>query len=357
MFSMMERLTTAQRRHLPKSAFALPDRRALPLTDGDGNLDPHHIANAAARLSMMKNDLAVTEREYERAHERIRRAACKVGMDATCLAENPLSTGQKVAIGVGAGVVVLGGILLATRSAAAAPPASGGAAPPAPPAQPPPPSSTTVPTPNLPAMPLPAPAPAPGPTTPGAPLQTDPVTDPSLVSFAQEVLVQVAGLQDASGKPLVTDAYGQNIWFAPSNVDGNPRSDVFRLALAGFQAYWNRWNGPQLRTDGTLDYVTLAYMIAALALRGVTPQTPSMPAPTSAPIVTMAQIALARVIGLSQAINPNAPIPNWDAAQVDGNPQNALFLNALDAFQTGEHIPRTHSLDWLTWAMLMPYAN
>jgi hypothetical protein len=74
----MARLTAAQRRRLPASAYALPERRphhgSLPLTDARGRLDHGHIVSAAARLSMMRNRGSVTPAEYRRARARIDRA-------------------------------------------------------------------------------------------------------------------------------------------------------------------------------------------------------------------------------------------------------------------------------------------
>jgi hypothetical protein len=91
----MSHLTYVDRSKLPDSAFALPERRhggrgGLPLTNKHGHLDPKHIGNAAARLSMMVNRGSVTRGEAQRAHARIRAAACKVGMPTTC------ATGERV---------------------------------------------------------------------------------------------------------------------------------------------------------------------------------------------------------------------------------------------------------------------
>jgi hypothetical protein len=86
-----DRLSYQQRSHLPNSAFALPEKRrrgkgGLPLTDERGRLDPGHIRNAAARLSMMRHMGTVTPEQYRRARRRIISAACKTGVERTCLA-------------------------------------------------------------------------------------------------------------------------------------------------------------------------------------------------------------------------------------------------------------------------------
>jgi hypothetical protein len=69
-----DRLTYARRKNLPNSAFALPERRELPLIDSE------HIRNAAARLSMMRNEGHVTRAEYEAAHRRIVSAGKRHGI-------------------------------------------------------------------------------------------------------------------------------------------------------------------------------------------------------------------------------------------------------------------------------------
>lgn len=86
------RLTYGQRKHLPDSAFALPELRrdgkgGLPLTDARGQLDPRHVANAAARLAQMKKRGTVTPEQWRRARRKIIRAACAVGVEQTCQSE------------------------------------------------------------------------------------------------------------------------------------------------------------------------------------------------------------------------------------------------------------------------------
>lgn len=86
-----DRLSYRERAHLPDSAFALPEKRrrgkgGLPLTDERGRLDPRHIRNAAARLSMMRHMRTVTPDQYRRAKRRITAAACKTGVEKTCRA-------------------------------------------------------------------------------------------------------------------------------------------------------------------------------------------------------------------------------------------------------------------------------
>lgn len=76
----MARLTSQQRRHLPDSAFALPYRRKLPLTDARGRLDRKHIGNAAARLSMMRRRRTISPSDYMTAHRAIARAERQTGM-------------------------------------------------------------------------------------------------------------------------------------------------------------------------------------------------------------------------------------------------------------------------------------
>jgi hypothetical protein len=77
------RISSAQRAKLPARAFALPEKRALPLTDSSGkHLDAKHIRAAAARLSMMRNLGHVSKSEAARAHKRIELAAKKVGIAA-----------------------------------------------------------------------------------------------------------------------------------------------------------------------------------------------------------------------------------------------------------------------------------
>lgn len=47
----MAKITSKQRAALPASAFALPKQRKYPVTDGEGNPDPEHAANAKARAA------------------------------------------------------------------------------------------------------------------------------------------------------------------------------------------------------------------------------------------------------------------------------------------------------------------
>ena len=74
------RLTYDERKKLPASAFALPKRRELPLTNGKGELDPKYVDNAAARLSMMDHEGHVTKAEKESAHKKIEAAKKKLGL-------------------------------------------------------------------------------------------------------------------------------------------------------------------------------------------------------------------------------------------------------------------------------------
>jgi hypothetical protein len=71
-----KRLTAAQRRNLPRSAFALPDRDPpdLPLDKCS------RVANAPARLSMMRHKHHVTKREYQQAARRILHASRRCGI-------------------------------------------------------------------------------------------------------------------------------------------------------------------------------------------------------------------------------------------------------------------------------------
>jgi DNA repair protein RadC len=77
------RLTYAERKKLPDSAFALPKRRELPLTNAKGDLDARHVDNAAARLSMMDHEGSVTKAEKESAHKKIEAAKKKLGIGAS----------------------------------------------------------------------------------------------------------------------------------------------------------------------------------------------------------------------------------------------------------------------------------
>jgi hypothetical protein len=82
----MARLSSHARRNLPDSAFALPKKRKLPLTDARGQLDRKHIGNAAARLSMMRHRRTISHSDYLTAHRAIARAEKRTGMHAM---ENP----------------------------------------------------------------------------------------------------------------------------------------------------------------------------------------------------------------------------------------------------------------------------
>jgi hypothetical protein len=68
-------LTTAQRKRLRSSQFALPERRALPI------VDKRHVRNAAARLEQMyRLHGTVTRDEYKEAKVRIWRAEKRLGI-------------------------------------------------------------------------------------------------------------------------------------------------------------------------------------------------------------------------------------------------------------------------------------
>lgn len=69
------RLTTAQRNRLPDWAFALPERRALPLHDRA------HVRNAASRLEQMRTIWgSVTREEYARAKRAILARAAELAI-------------------------------------------------------------------------------------------------------------------------------------------------------------------------------------------------------------------------------------------------------------------------------------
>jgi len=92
------RLSYQARKHLPDSAFALPELRkdgkgGLPLTDAQGRLDPRHVSNAASRLAQMRKRGTVTGSQYDRARRAIERAACKTGVERTCRAHLRASAG------------------------------------------------------------------------------------------------------------------------------------------------------------------------------------------------------------------------------------------------------------------------
>jgi hypothetical protein len=84
----MASLTYRARQNLPDSAFALPAKRKLPLTNARGRLDPHHIGNAAARLSMMRRRKTISHGDYVKAHRAITRAERETGMGKAM--ENPV---------------------------------------------------------------------------------------------------------------------------------------------------------------------------------------------------------------------------------------------------------------------------
>lgn len=68
------RLTYQEKKAAPKSAFALPEKRAFYIGDAT------HAANAMARLSMSWNMGHLTEAEYQRAHAAIRKAEAHFGV-------------------------------------------------------------------------------------------------------------------------------------------------------------------------------------------------------------------------------------------------------------------------------------
>lgn len=80
------RLTYEERKKLPASAFALPKRRQLPLTNARGELDAKHVDNAAARLSMMDHEGEVTKAEFQSATRKIAEARKRLGLGPTSLA-------------------------------------------------------------------------------------------------------------------------------------------------------------------------------------------------------------------------------------------------------------------------------
>lgn len=63
---MRGELTEAKRNDLPDSAFAFPDKRKEPLTDGS------HVRNALARFDQVKD---VTDKERDQAFANIKAAA------------------------------------------------------------------------------------------------------------------------------------------------------------------------------------------------------------------------------------------------------------------------------------------
>lgn len=75
-----EKVPHADRENLPPSAFALRKRRALLLTDKNGNLDAGHVKAAAGRLSMMKHLGHLKPGEWKEGHARIMAAGKKVGL-------------------------------------------------------------------------------------------------------------------------------------------------------------------------------------------------------------------------------------------------------------------------------------
>jgi hypothetical protein len=89
------RLSYQQRKNLPDSAFALPKTRDLPLTNASGNWDPHHVNNAAARLSMMWNERTISAPEYDAALRKIERIRRELDLPPSSLAaENPRRRGS-----------------------------------------------------------------------------------------------------------------------------------------------------------------------------------------------------------------------------------------------------------------------
>jgi hypothetical protein len=76
-------VTTWQRRKLPRSAFALPDRKppALLMTNRKGEFTKGHVLAAASRLSMMENKGTLKRGEFTMAHTRIARAGRKIGLN------------------------------------------------------------------------------------------------------------------------------------------------------------------------------------------------------------------------------------------------------------------------------------
>lgn len=72
--SSRDRLTTAKRRALRSTQFALPRRRALPIENAS------HVRNAAARLEQMRKRRTVTPAEYRAARARIVRAERRLGI-------------------------------------------------------------------------------------------------------------------------------------------------------------------------------------------------------------------------------------------------------------------------------------
>lgn len=68
------RLTAAERRNLPDSAFALPELRKFPIHD------PGHIKAGAARIAQALHEGRITETEYDRAESRVLAAERRFGM-------------------------------------------------------------------------------------------------------------------------------------------------------------------------------------------------------------------------------------------------------------------------------------
>ncbi|HEU4349505.1 MAG TPA: DUF6582 domain-containing protein [Actinoplanes sp.] len=67
-------LSAADRKKLPDSAYAFPDKRKEPLTDAD------HVRNALARFDQTKG---VTDAERDQAFKNIRAAAKHYRIDVT----------------------------------------------------------------------------------------------------------------------------------------------------------------------------------------------------------------------------------------------------------------------------------
>jgi len=83
-----DRLSYSQKKNLPASAFALPEKRALPL------IDAAHVRNASARLSMMRHEGHVTKAEYAKAHKRIVAAGKKFGVQISEVLAEVVGAGE-----------------------------------------------------------------------------------------------------------------------------------------------------------------------------------------------------------------------------------------------------------------------
>lgn len=67
-------LDTADRKDLPDSAYAFPDKRKEPMTDAS------HVRNAIARFDQVED---VSDKEREQAFSNIKKAADHFGVDMT----------------------------------------------------------------------------------------------------------------------------------------------------------------------------------------------------------------------------------------------------------------------------------